>query len=294
MNFKSGILKLSIIFMLVLVLIPVASAMDSEGSFYQEYESSADQVAVEEYSNYEVEYTQADVSSDYDDNYYDSNIEEETEDVPIEIEDVPTSNQENNPCDDDNEDAVEIAELNLNSVDEVTHDIVDQNIDEVEFETTSDEIADNIIDNVYETSEEELKLEYISVNQGSIFISKYDATVNYLLINKILYAEMTTFESTSLNRGFFKVLELKNNLLIKQDLQTTYSEESEIDNLEDIIICISNTSTDFAYSIDNSIIGDEYDIFIPNSCFINFKPCFDAIFCCKLLDFRTFLCGDFS
>ena len=38
MNLKSGILKLSIIFMLILLMIPVATAMDSEDAFYIEYD----------------------------------------------------------------------------------------------------------------------------------------------------------------------------------------------------------------------------------------------------------------
>ena len=64
MNFKSRILKLSIIIMLVLVLIPVVAAEDSSESFFIEYADQIDEeVVVEEsYSIEEVEYAQEDVS----------------------------------------------------------------------------------------------------------------------------------------------------------------------------------------------------------------------------------------
>lgn len=278
MNLNSKILKLSLIIMLILLLIPSASAMDSEGSFYQEYEVPEDEGIVEEYGSYDVVDTQIDISSDY--CYEDEDL----------IDDSGISQQTVS----DSEDEVEIAELNLDSAPE-THDIIDQDIDEVDFGVTSQDI-DNIINNVDETSSDELTYETISVNyQGSIFISKYDTTFNYNLINQILYTGMTTtFKSTSLNRSVLKVLELKNNLLTKQDMQT-FLDDNEIDEADDFIVCISNTSTDFAYSIDNSIVGDECRIFfIGNSCFLKFYPCFDAIFCCKPLTVETFLRGDFS
>ncbi|MBQ6099600.1 MAG: hypothetical protein IJL02_07035 [Methanobrevibacter sp.] len=263
--------------MLILVLIPAASAMDSEGSFYQEYEVQECEEVVEEYTNYEVEYTQSDVSSQTD--------YEEADFIDNSNTDQPA---------DQNEDAVEIAELNLDSAPE-TQDIVDQNMDDIDIELPSNDV-DNIVNNIDETSNDELTYKTISVNyQGSIFISKYDTTFNYNLINQILYTGMTTnFKSTSLKRSVLKVLELKNNLLTKQDMQM-FLDENEIDEIDDIIVCINNTSTDFAYSIDNSIIGDECSIFfIGNSCFLKFYPCFDAIFCCKPLTVEHFLRGDFS
>lgn len=278
MNLNSKILKLSIIFTLILVLIPVASAMDSEEAFYQEYEVEEVQEFVEEYNDIEVEYTHIDMSSQSD--HYESDGHVEESNTCQQTEHVK-------------EDAVEISELNLNSVQE-THDIIDQNFEKVGYDVTSNDLKD-LTGNVNEACSDDLTYETISVNyQGSIFISEYDTTFSYILINQILYNEMTTtLESKSLNRSVVKVMELKNNLLIKQDIQTCF-DENEIDELDDFIVCIANTSTDFAYSIDNSVIGDGCAIFVGNSCFLKFYPCFDAIFCCKLLDVENFSCGDFS
>ena len=49
MNLKSNVLKLSILFLLILVLIPAASAMDSNETFYIEYDNTDCGDVVDEY-----------------------------------------------------------------------------------------------------------------------------------------------------------------------------------------------------------------------------------------------------
>ncbi len=292
MNFKSIILKLSIILMLVLVLLPVASAMDSEDAFYQEYDCGDDEGFVEEYSGWEVKYAQEDVSSeieidsyeeldDNDDyNYYDGFDQGQVE-----------------------EDAKQIPELNMDSVDVTPY--IDNHVI-IEENEISLEVFDNIVEDIEETSDDELTYnDKISVNQGSIFISKYDATVNVEIIGQIINTELDVGETSKLNND---LAELKNNLLIKQNLKTIHSNDIIVDDLYNIAIGVDYTSNDFAYSIDNSIVGDENVRYSAGtlSCFLNFYPCFDATFSCDfLLDEYNFhgnflicehdiSCGDFD
>lgn len=284
MNLKSKILKLSIILMFVLVLIPVASAMDSDESFYQEYETASDieyqdyEGVVEEYGNWQVVDAQEEISSDSD---YDGFDEIDTE-----------YSDQSQPQVDNEDNIINVAEFEENSVIE-THEIIneDTSVDEVEYEISSQNV-DDILNNINETSVEDLTIESI-VNQGSILISKYDhVIVNCVKINQILSAEMESTELTNLNRNIDKVLELKNNLLLKQDVQATFSGVN-INELEDIVSCMNYINTDFAYSIDNSIVGNHAGIFfVGQSCFIKLSPCFAATFC-DFLSVECFFFGDF-
>ncbi len=285
MNLKSKILKLSIILMFVLVLIPVASAMDSDESFYQEYETASDiecqdyEGVVEEYGNWQVVDAQEEISSDSD---YDGFDEIDTE-----------YSDQSQPQADNEDNIINVAEFEENSVIE-THEIIneDTSVDEVEYEISSQNV-DDILNNINENSVEDLTIESI-VNQGSILISKYDdeVIVNCVKINQILSAEMESTELTNLNRNIDKVLELKNNLLLKQDVQATFSGVN-INELEDIVSCMNYINTDFAYSIDNSIVGNHAGIFFAGqSCFIKLSPCFAATFC-DFLSVECFFFGDF-
>ncbi len=264
--------------MLVLVLIPVASAMDSEEAFYQEYDCGDDEGFVEEYSDFEVEYAQVDVSSEVEvesyeepdnddyDNYYNGYDQEQVD-----------------------EDTSDIPEFNMDSVD-VTPYIDEQVI--LEEHDISSEVYDNIMEDIGETSDEELTFnDKISVNQGSIFISKHDATLN-VVINIIVDTGMESCKTSKLNSDLIK---LKNDLLIKQDIKTIHSNDIIVDDLYNIIISVDNTNSDFAYSIDNSIVGDANAIFSVGtlSCFLNFYPCFDASFSCDFLIVEYYFCGDF-
>lgn len=277
MNFKSRILKLSIILMLVLVLIPVASAMDSEDAFYQEYDCGDEEVVVEEYSGWEVQYAQNEVSSE----------------VEIDSYEEPDNEDYYNGYDQDQveEDANEIPEFNMDSVD-VTPYIDNQYVND-ENEEISSEIYDNIVGDFEETSDDELTFnEKISVSQGSIFISKYDATINVEIIGQIINTGFDEGKESKLNND---LAELKNNLLIKQDLKTIHSNDTIVDDLYNIAIGVDYTSNDFAYSIDNSIVGDENVMYSAGtlSCFLNFYPCFDATFSCDFLLDEYNFCGNF-
>lgn len=280
MNFKSKILKLSIIFMLVLVLIPVANAMDSEDAFYQEYECVDDEGFVEEYTDWEVVYAPEEVSS-------------EVEVVDCEESDI--NNYENfDDCSVNNqaeEDAIEIPEFNMESIDVTPY--VDEQVIVGENEISS-EICDNVAAVTEGNSDDELTFnDKISVNQGSIFISKHEATLNVEIINIIVNTGMESSKTSNLNND---LIELKNNLLIKQDIKTIHSNYVIIvDDLYNVVISVDNINSDFAYSIDNSIVGDANAMFSAGafSCFLNFYPCFDATFSRDFLICEYNFCGNF-
>lgn len=259
--------------MLVLVLLPLACAMDSEDAFYQEYDCGDDEGFIEEYGDWEVEYTPEDASSE------------------IEIDNCEESDNDNcykyydgSDQDQVEEDAKEIPELNIDSVDVTPYIDNPVIIVEEEHEDISSEVFDNMAGNVEETSDDELTFsKKISVNQGSIFISIHDSTITVDIINHIVNEGRESCKMSKLNND---LVELKNNLLINQDLKTVHSNDIVIDDLYNILIGIDYTSNDFAYSIDNSIIGDAINKFFTGtfSCFLNYVyPCFDASFSCDFL-----------
>ena len=154
MNVKTKILKLSIIFMLILVLIPVVAAEDSSESFYIEYaEESSDDVVVEEsYSAYEdAEYAQEDTV-----------ISNENDDVG-DLEDSSTDYNHFEESIEDNCDANIIEHVECSA--EVSQDIqLNQDINYI----CSDDLADLSHVDIFENSSYELTTEDISViNQGS-------------------------------------------------------------------------------------------------------------------------------
>ena len=62
----------------------------------------------------------------------------------------------------------------------------------------------------------------------------------------------------------------------------------------DIVGCINKATTDFIFSIDNSVVGDGNEILIfCNSCFLKFNPCFYAFISCDFLTVDGFFGGDF-
>ena len=71
------------------------------------------------------------------------------------------------------------------------------------------------------------------------------------------------------------VLELKNNLLINNDIRFIFA-DNLADNVDgDVIICADKITTDFVFSIDNSVIGDENLIFfVTTSYCFNLNPTF--------------------
>ena len=84
MNFKSRKLKLSILFMLVLVLIPAIAAEDSSEAFFIEYEDQNDEVIVEENDSIEeMNQAQVDVSPS----------SEVADDIEVSSQDTPVQDQ---------------------------------------------------------------------------------------------------------------------------------------------------------------------------------------------------------
>ena len=287
MNFKSRILKLSIIIMLVLVLIPVVAAEDSSESFFIEYADQIDEeVVVEEsYSIEEVEYAQEDVS-----------VSSEVPAVEEKYEKNFAHMESGEEIEEFNSD-ISISEQDCSVVE--AHDIVEEkeDIPNLYCENINDVVDFNNInyEDMSELETKELTIEINQViNQDSIFISKHDySNVNFILKND-LFAETTSFETTGgFKRSLFKVLELKNNLLINQDIQFVFVDNFSSDVDGDVIVSTDKTANDFVFSIDNSVVGDEGLIIFENISFcLNFNTCFDAFFCCKFLDVECF-CGDF-
>lgn len=280
MNVKSEILKLSIIFMLILVLIPVVAAEDSSESFYIEFAEESDDVIVEEsYSIDEVEYTPVETSvyseiEEYDQEYMNNQEEDYSADL----------------IEENNEDVI-IEQYDCSF--DVTHNIIETENTYINTENLTD-IAD--YDDIDEY-EDELTNDDISViNQGSLFISKSDDyNIKLIFMSEILYNQAAEFDTTTcVKRSILKFLELKNNILINQDVQIIFFDDL-IDNVDgDIIKCINKATSDFVFSIDNSVIGDEDGIFLINTpYFLNSTPCFNAFICCDFLTVELFFRGDF-
>ena len=271
--------------MLILVMIPVATAMDSEDAFYIEYDYPDEEIIVEEYDNFEEVDTQVDVSEQYHDEDF---VEDQTQEYEDEIQ---NSHYEV-------EDAVEVPE-SIEDSDVVTHydDIPEE---DAEFNEVISNDLGNIVkynNNSNEISHDDLTLDDVSVDvQGSFFISN-DLTENYYnIIRELFNYETTTLEetTTSLN-NINKVLELKDILLTNEKIQT-YLNNQKIADLDcSLNDCINKITNDFAYSIDNSVVGDVNGIIIviTNPSFSNFDPCFDAAFSRNFLNVEYFFAGGF-
>lgn len=267
MNLKSDILKLSIIFMLILVLIPVASAMDSNDTFYEEYDYSDCEEVVDEVVDYEVDDTQD----------YESSTEEDYKTSDTVDEDLKDYNQDYQSYSHvtyEDDDQVIIPELNEDDV-SVTH-----NIDVIELETIYSNVIEDIndlTDDINETSEDELTFDENSVNVQDSFISKYNIKVDFKLIDDLFYNGINYFGMSfnNYNRFMMKFLELKDNLLLNQGI-LMYFTNHEIDDSEEIH-SINKITTDYAYNIDNSIVGADAIVNLL-SCFFNFESNFDTIF----------------
>lgn len=269
--------------MLILVLIPVVAAEDSSEAFYIEYaEETSDDVIVEEsYSaDEEVEYAQEHTF-----------ISNENDDVGSDSEDLSTDNNHFEEPVADNCDANIIEHV------ECSYDVsqnVQLNEDDVNY-ISSDNFADIIDEDTFENGDCELTTEDISViNQGSLFISKNDFKENIILITINLNTETSSFETTSFDRGITKILELKNSILISQDIRIACLNDVAFDVDSDIVDCINKATNDFAFSIDNSVVGDGYGILnVCNSCFLKFNPCFYAFVSCEFLTVDDFFGSDF-
>ena len=149
MNVKSKILKLSIMFMLILVLIPVIAAEDSSEAFYIEYaEDCNDDVIVEEsFSTDEVESAQEHTF-----------ISNENDDVGNDYEDLPTQTNHFEEPVEDNCDANIIEHVECSA--DVSQDIqLNEDINYI----CSDDLADLSHVDIFENSSYELTTEDISV-----------------------------------------------------------------------------------------------------------------------------------
>ena len=253
--------------MLILVLIPVASAMDSNDTFYEEYDYSDCEEVVDEVVDYEVDDTQD----------YESSTEEDYKTSDTVDEDLKDYNQDYQSYSHvtyEDDDQVIIPELNEDDV-SVTH-----NIDVIELETIYSNVIEDIndlTDDINETSEDELTFDENSVNVQDSFISKYNIKVDFKLIDDLFYNGINYFGMSfnNYNRFMMKFLELKDNLLLNQGM-LMYFANHKIDDSEEIH-SINKITTDYAYNIDNSIVGADAIVNLL-SCFFNFESNFDTIF----------------
>lgn len=286
MNFKSGILKLSILIMLVLVLLPAIAAEDSSEAFYVEYTyESAEEVIVEDSGPvYEVEEAWEDVSPNYE---MKMTVDEE------EIgEDVHFQDQSAVEIDD----AVMIQEEVECSVVETYNN----NIDVIEEgdELFNNEFCEDVIDNVnyndIDDVDRDVTIEdFRIIKQGSvIFVSEeVNDNSNIILINE-LFTEATNYETNGFKRSLIKALELKNNLLINQEVSFVFADNCMADVDGDIIVCTDKITTDFVFSIDNSVVGGaDLIIFSCTSFCLDFTPFYDAFIFCNFFDFESFFGG---
>lgn len=269
MNYKSFILKLSIIFMLILVLIPVASAMDSNETFFIEYENSdIEEVVVE----YEVEDTASQSCPEKDVEIYDTtnndfSSREESSNEVIAKESNDQIKMEN-------------IEYNHNhtfhelGVDEVS---LSRDVKAIETELVhnTDEDFDNLASNIVNADDEDLTFAENSLNQVLFPVFRFSDYIHCLLIdnyyNEFSYNESSFGES----EDFMTKFELKEKLLLNHDPHTYFDSHNIYDLKE--ILCINKITTDFAYCIDNSIVGADSIVNLL-SCFSNFKSYFYTIF----------------
>lgn len=282
MNFKSGILKLSILIMFVLVLLPTIAAEDSSEAFFVEYTYESDEVVVEESGPiYEVEEAWEDVSPSYEMKMT-INEEELGEDVHFQDQSGEI------------DDAVIIQE-------EVECFVVESHniIDEIEGsdELFNNEFFEDVIDNVnYNDIDDidcDVTIENVSIIKQGSLIFNFDEVKNNsnsILINE-LFTEAANYETHTFKRSLIKAFELKNNLLINHDVSFIFADNCmDVDG--DIIICTDKITNDFVFSIDNSVVGGaDLIVFSCTSFCLNFTPCFDAFISCNFFDFESFFGG---
>lgn len=273
MNLKSNVLKLSILFLLILVLIPAASAMDSNETFYIEYDNTDCGDVVDEYevedtsiehspkenvetsesfsedqcNNQEEEISNNNIESSYEEISQISNVEYNQEVITPELNEDDVSVSRNNII------VIESELVNINGIDDF----------------------DNLTNGIDETGESEFTFNEKCVYQDLLFISKYESNLNFLLIdafyNKVCYSESSLNENDDITT---KIFELKEKLLLKHDMVAYF--DNQVDEIEEIA-CINKITTDFAYYIDNSIVGADSMVNF-QSCFSNFKSYFYTIF----------------
>ena len=222
MNFKSRILKLSILFMLVLVLLPAIAAEDSSEAFFIEYEDPNDEVIVEETDSIEeMNQAQVDVSPS----------SEVADDIEVSSQDTPVQDQSEIEESDEDTNIIIIPEQAECSVVE-THDVIEENNDD---EKITDLYCENVVENINHNNCNDVNgdsgceqiIDDISIiNQGSLVNS--EISYNNLIVVSEVYMEANCFKTNSFKRSLTKVLELKNNLLINNDIRFIFA-----DNLAD-------------------------------------------------------------
>ena len=261
--------------MLILVLIPVASAMDSNETFYIEYDNADCGDLVGEY---EVEDTSIEHSPKENVETSESFSEDQCNNQEEEISNnnIGSSYEEISQISnvEYNQEVITTPELNEDDVSVSRNNIIVIESELVNINGIDD--FDNLTNDMDKTSENEFTHNENSVYRDLLFISKYGSNLNFLLIdafyNKVCYSESSLNENDDITT---KIFELKEKLLLKHDMQAHFDNQI-VDEVEEIV-CINKITTDFAYYIDNSIVGADSMVNF-QSCFSNFKSYFYTIF----------------
>lgn len=281
MNVKS-ILKLSIMLMLVLVLIPAVAAEDSSESFYIEFAESEDVIVEESCSIEEVECGIEDQTADS----HSSEVDNAHEKLKINEAEHPheeISAPDNNLFEEDYDPVSIESEEGLF---DVAHDIEkNDDIHYISGENFTDILQEDINEDDCEMTIEDVGV----ISQGSLFVSKHDYNFKLILIFEESLIETTSFESSNFKRSLSKILELKNNILISQDVEVFASDLIAVAD-SNVIVCISKISSDYVFSIDNSVFGKGNTILIFSSCFLKYDYSFNS-FSCDFLTFQHFFAG---
>lgn len=276
MNFKSQILKLTIIMMLVLVLVPAVSAENSTESFFVEYDVADDEVYVEECTFSEV--------------YFEEDAQVETS-TSHEIDSVsPIDHQANDVSCGVNETIKISDDVNVITAEEESaldpQDII------IDDEKESAEILcsdfSEISNDINESREDDFILETQSIDccPVDISISKFNVMSNHLFhLDKLIFCSSFSYNTTNFGRNLLKNLDTKDNLLNDNWACIYYAVNSVVViELNDAEI-IEKHIGDFAYSIDNAIFGDECGLtFDFLAIFSNFNPVYDDDFLYKTVD----------
>jgi len=283
MNFNSKILKLSIIIMLVLVLVPVVAAENSTDTFYVEYDAADDEVYVEEYgfSEYSSDYSDAQESS------YTHEVEVESDNdygdqLGTVDESIKMNDDDVNILIAEEKSALEPQDIVVNDEEESTVSLME----DVEFPDINENAISECSDDECILDSESIKISYnIPVFEFNV-LNKLS-----ILLNDIILCNTTSFKTTGYHRSLVKNLDLK-NLVLNDDLACMGSKY-----VDGVVIMDLNDQDyndkfigDFAYSIDNSIIGDEEFAYLFPAYFSYFDTFCNNDFYLTFDDF----CGGFS
>lgn len=260
MNFKI-LLKLTVILIFALTLVSCASASDVNETVA--VSDDIDESVIEDSHNCE------DVDSDVS---QDQLVDE-------------------NALDNHNASAVEGDIYNNNYTSAESHEfeiISHDNINNIEHEIeTSDtqyyedhiRINDNFINDDFSDINfkisEELFLDATS-NYNTLLISTFE--INHIF-NDSDFFETSVLKTSDFKNTLLKDVKIKNDFSLTHDLIVyEYTQNSSFEEILNVVVCCNKATDNFAYSINNSVIGDDGSLMFCGSFFVNFNSGQDCLF----------------